>query len=73
MMEELKVLRDITLFYNERHPELRVTGTTARPEENNAQGSTRQHGTKESPDEPGTTTGDNAGGTEADTGEMKKQ
>ena len=23
MMEELKVLRDITLFYQERHPELR--------------------------------------------------
>ena len=23
MMEELQVLRDVTLFYNERHPELR--------------------------------------------------
>ena len=24
MMEELKVLRDVTLFYNEQHPELRT-------------------------------------------------
>ena len=24
MMDELKVLRDVTLFYNEAHPELRV-------------------------------------------------
>ena len=24
MMDELKVLRDVTLFYNEHHPELRV-------------------------------------------------
>ena len=24
MMEELKVLRDVTLFYNEQHPELRA-------------------------------------------------
>ena len=25
MMEELKVLRDVTLYYNEQHPELRAT------------------------------------------------
>ena len=24
MMDELKVLRDVTLFYNEQHPELRA-------------------------------------------------
>ena len=51
MMEELKVLRDITLFYNERHPELRATGSTMRPEEDNAQGSTRQHDTKAAQEE----------------------
>ena len=38
MMEELKVLRDITLFYNERHPELRAA-------EDQQDGSTQQHNT----------------------------
>ena len=40
-MEELKVLRDITFFYNKRHPELQATGSTARPEDDNIQGSAR--------------------------------
>ena len=31
MKEELKVLRDITLFYNERHPELHAMGSTRDP------------------------------------------
>ena len=44
MMEELKVLRDITFFYHERHPELRSAGTTATTEDKPA-GSTRQHDT----------------------------
>ena len=68
MMEELKVL-----FYHERHPELRGTGPTRRPAEDAAQGFTWQHGTTEAPDEPGPTAGDNTGGTDADTGETKKQ
>ena len=29
MMEELKVLRDITLFYNERHPKLSCCASTS--------------------------------------------
>ena len=45
MMEELKVLRDVTLFYNERHPELRAAETTP-IEEDGQDGSTRQHDTK---------------------------
>ena len=36
MMEELKVLRDITQFYNERHPELH-------DKEDNTLNPTRQH------------------------------
>ena len=44
MMEELKVLRDITLFYNERHPELHVTVTPAKEQEDNIEEPTRQHG-----------------------------
>ena len=55
MMKELKVLRDITLFYNERHPELRAAEppTTA---ENTQDGSTQQHdtGTTAAPDSPET-------------------
>ena len=73
MMEELKVLRDITLFYHERQRELRGAGPPKRPAEDNTQGSTRQHGTTEAPDEPGPTTGDNAGGSDTDTRETKEQ
>ena len=35
MMEELKVLCDIMLFYHERHPELRGTGRPNRQAKNN--------------------------------------
>ena len=52
MIEELKVLRDITLFYNERHPELHATGSKARLEEDKIQGFTRQHDTTTPPDKP---------------------
>ena len=51
MMEELKVLRDITLFYHERHPELRVTGSTRRPAEDTPSQPTRQHDTRVASDE----------------------
>ena len=44
MMEELKVLRDITLFYNERHPELRAAKPTTTAEDKQ-DGSTRQQDT----------------------------
>ena len=44
MMEELKVLRDVTLFNNEGHPELRAAETTTIAEDNQ-NGSTRQHDT----------------------------
>ena len=73
MMEELKVLRDITLFYNERHPKLHAAGSKARPKEDNTQGSARQHDTTTPPDEPEQTIGDTDGGTEVTTGETKKQ
>ena len=53
MMEELKVLRDITLFYHERHPELRAAGSTKHPEEDNNEESTRQYDTRATPDELG--------------------
>ena len=43
MMEELKVLRDVTLFYNEQHPELRAAETSPIAEDNQ-DGSSRQHG-----------------------------
>ena len=43
MMEELKVLRDITLFYKERHPELHMAGSTARPKKDIDSGSARKH------------------------------
>ena len=48
MMEELKVLRDIILFYHERHPELCAAEapTTA---EDTPDGSTRQHDTEATP------------------------
>ena len=46
MMEELKVLRDITLFYHERHPELRAAGSTRQPAEDINEESTRQHNTR---------------------------
>ena len=51
MMEELKVLLDITLFYHERHPELRAAGTAATAEDKST-GSTRQHDTAETPANP---------------------
>ena len=57
MMEELKVLRDITLYYNERHPELRATEKTPTAEDNE-DGSSRQHG--------------NTAGARAPTPEMQK-
>ena len=44
MMEELKVLRDVTLYYNEQHPELRAVETSPIAEDNQ-DGSTRQHDT----------------------------
>ena len=72
MKEELKVLCDITLFYHEQNPELRGQGPLKRPAEDDTQGSTRHHGTTEAPDEPGPTTGDNAGGSDTDTGETKE-
>ena len=43
MMEELKVLRDVTLYYNEQHPELRAAEKTPIAEDNE-DGSSRQHG-----------------------------
>ena len=46
MMEELKVLRDITLFYHERHPELLSAGSTRRPAEDTPSKTKRQHGTR---------------------------
>ena len=57
MMEELKVLRDITLFYNERHPELRAAEPTPTAEDTQ-DGSTRQHdiGTTAAPANPETQT-----------------
>ena len=39
MMEELQVLRDVTLFYNERHPELR-SAVRKPAEDTNTRGST---------------------------------
>ena len=52
MMEELKVLRDITLFNHERHPELRAAGSTRRPAEDTIEASTRQHDTRANTNEP---------------------
>ena len=49
MMEELKVLRDITLFYNERYPELHVTLTPAKEQEDHIEEPTRQHGNRATP------------------------
>ena len=43
IMEELKVLRDVTLYYNEQHPELRAAEKTPIVEDNE-DGSLRQHG-----------------------------
>ena len=48
MMEELKVLRNITLFYHERHPELRAAETPTAAEDTR-DGSTRQHDTEATP------------------------
>ena len=50
MLEELKVLHDITFFYHERHPELRAAGLADDKEDDNT-GYTRQHDTKDIPDE----------------------
>ena len=52
MMEELKVLRDITMFYNERHPELHAAGTRKEPTEDNIPGSARQQNTTAPPTNP---------------------
>ena len=41
MMEELKVLRDVTLFYNEQHPELRAAESGPVEEDNVEDGQTR--------------------------------
>ena len=49
MMEELQVLRDVTLFYNERHPELR-SAVRKRAEDNTTPGSTE----KKTPARPAT-------------------
>ena len=46
MMEELKVLRDITLYCNKQHPELRAAEKTPIAEDNE-DGSSRQHGNTE--------------------------
>ena len=72
MIVELKVLRDITLFYNERHPELNIAGSTARPKEDINPGSARQHGNTTSPDKPGPTTADNNQDGDEKKGETKK-
>ena len=45
MMEELKDLRDITLFYNKRHPEHRAAEPTSIAEDKQ-DSSTRQHDTE---------------------------
>ena len=44
MMEELKLLKDIKLFYNKRHPELRAVEPTTTAEDTQ-DGSRRQHDT----------------------------
>ena len=44
MMEELKVLHDITLFYNEWHPELHATVRPATEKEDKDEEPERQHG-----------------------------
>ena len=51
--EELKVLRIITLFDNERHPELHVTVTPATQQEGTTQRPTRQHGNTTTTEDPG--------------------
>ena len=61
MMDELTVLRNIILFYHERHPELRGTGPLKRHAKDDTQGSTRQHDTPEAPDKPGQARTDNRG------------
>ena len=73
MMEELKVLRDIMLFYHERHPELLAAESTTRPEEDDNEESTRQHDTRATPDDPGLdTTGDDHNDHEDKTEATKK-
>ena len=44
MMEELKVLRDITMFYNTRHPELHSRTPTDNLKEDTKTNTTRQRG-----------------------------
>ena len=61
MMEEL---RDITLFYHERHPELHGTGPLKRHAKEDTEGSIRQHDTTEDLDKPGQKGEKNAGGPE---------
>ena len=51
MMDELQVLRDVTLFYNEAHPELR-TAVRKPPAEDNNRGTDKGN---TPPDRPATT------------------
>ena len=69
MMEELKVFRDITLFYHERHPELRGTGPLKRHAKDDNEGPTRQHDTPEVYNQTGQTKDENAGEPETKDGE----
>ena len=69
MMEELNVLRDITLFYQEQHPELRGTSHSSVTRRTTSRG---QHDTPEAPDKPRQTEGDTAGGSDTDNGETKE-
>ena len=71
MMEELKVPRDITLFYHERHPELRAAETTPTAEDR-LDGSTRQHDTEDTPATLATDVSDKQGNLE-DTFTSKKK
>ena len=41
MMEELKVLRDVTLYFNEQHPELRAAESGPIAEENEGDSNTQ--------------------------------
>ena len=69
MMEELKIHRDITLFYHERHPELRRTGPLKCHAKDDTEDSTRQHDTPEDQDQPGQSREENPGEPETKDGE----
>ena len=68
MMDELKVLRDVTLFYNERYPELR-SAVRKRAEDHSSTGNTGNTGRGEhkEPVRPATD-----GGNERSATEVKK-